>query len=167
MKSLLTFALLAVAVSASGGELDRDQPNVGSSESTIIVRVNTQTGAVEKLEISEGLAIAQAEELAKDVSAPFEMVQKSQIKTELDQEAGSSSWFWFCPTYNSYPSYGYGYGANYGNTGFNSYGNWYSNYYSYNTGNYNYYYYQPYYGNNYGYNHYGHNRRTRFNGGWR
>ncbi len=143
MKSLLTLAVLALAVGAQAGELDRDQPNVGASDSTIVVRVDTQTGAVEKLELNQGLEIDQAKALAENSSAQFEKVAPSKIKSELDQEAGASSWFWFCPTYYSAPSYGY----DYYNTGFYNYGNWYTNYYSYRYDRYNYYYYEPSYGN--------------------
>lgn len=163
MKTILTLAAAAmIAVSAQAGELDNPtQPNVGQADSTIVVRVNTQTGAVEKLELNEGLAVDQAQALAQDSSVQFEQVAQNNIKSELDQEAGASSWYWYCPTYYSYPSYG-----NYYNTGFYSYGYWYSSYYSYNYSNYNYYYYQPYYGNNYGYNN-GWNYGRRHRGGWR
>jgi hypothetical protein len=174
MKSLLTFACATIlAVSAQAGELDNpNQNNVSSVESTIVIRVNNQTGAVEKLELSDALKQHQAEELAQDAAAPFEKIDASKVKGELDQEAGASSWYWYCPTYYSTPSYGYG---NYYNTGFYNYGYWYSNYYSYNYGNYSYNYYQPYYGYSYGnnncWNNYnscgnGYRRGYRY-GGWR
>lgn len=167
MKSLMTLAAsIVLAVTANAGELDNNQPNVSSTESTIVVRVNTQTGAVEKFELNANLSKADAQALAQDASVQFEKAKSSQIKGELDQEAGASSWYWYCPQYYSTPSYGWGY--NYGNTGFYNYGNWYSSYYNYNYGNWNYYYYQPYYGNNYGCNNWGwSNNSCNSYRGWR
>lgn len=157
MKKLFVLvAATMLAATAHGNELDNPtQPNPLQADSTIVVRVNTQTGAVEKLEMNQALDAQQAEVLAQDSSVQFEQIAANNIKSELDQEAGASSWFWYCPTYYTAPAYNY----NYYNTGYNNNGYWYSGYYNYNYNNWNYYYYQPYYGNNYGYNRWGYGRR--------
>ena len=85
------------------------------------------------LQVDEVVATeAQAQGL---IDSKFSAVPQEKVRSELDREAGASSWYWYYPGY-SY-GYGYGYGYYYG-------GNCYNPWYSYGYGYYNYYYYNRY-----------------------
>lgn len=140
--SLILAGLLAFGSVSVANELDAPQAPVAQlPDQTIVVRVNTVTGAVEKAELAGTLSETDAQAVAASANLEFAAVPAQNIRGELDREAGASSWYWWCPTYYSY---GYNYYTPYYNTGFYNYGYYYSGYYSYSYYNYNYYYYRPY-----------------------
>lgn len=127
---LLGLAFLGLAVQpAMAAKLDKP----------VIIRYNPQTGAVEKLTLSKEIK-SKAEAAALAENGRFEAVPNQHVVvSELDREAGVSSWFWHRPRYNYYyyPTYYY-------------YGQTYYPYYTYNYNNCYYYYYSSAY--SYGYN---------------
>lgn len=135
LKKLLVSTLLSVAcVSAFAGtdELDQDKANQ-AIQGTVVLRVDTRTGEMAMTRVDEVVSTeAAAQEL---VNENFEAVPQDKVRSELDREAGASSWYWY------YPGYAYGYGYGYG---YYSYGACYNPWYSYGYGYYNYYYYNRY-----------------------
>lgn len=106
----------------------------------VIVRFNPSTGAVEKLALSKEITSkAEAARLAK--SGLFQAVANENVAlSELDREAGASSWYWYCPNcYSGYQSY-YQYQPSY-----YYYGQSYQPYYQYSYNNCYYYYYSSSY----------------------
>ncbi|MNT27307.1 hypothetical protein D3C72_1629330 [compost metagenome] len=124
---LLAMALmLGTAGFASANELDNEPTNQSAMDGTVVIRVDNRTQETSILKTSEvmnGKDAAQA--LAKD--GAFAKVPKSNVRTELDQDGGASSWYW----YGGYNYYNYMYW----------YGSYYNPCYTYNYGYYSYYYY--------------------------
>lgn len=117
---------------AGSDELDKDPVNQ-SIQGTVILRVDQRTGEQAMVEVEEVIMTGDAAKALIDEN--FKTVPTEKIHTELDREAGASSWYWYTPHY----SYGYAY-SNY----YYYYGNCYSPWYSYSYGYYNYYYYNRY-----------------------
>ncbi len=129
--SLLMLLALSFA-QADSGELDQDRANQ-SIQGTVILRQDQRTGETVMAEVSNVLMTA--DEAKALINTNFKAIPEGKIKTELDREAGASSWYWYYP----YPSYGYSYSSYY-----YYYGHCYSPWYSYSYGYYNYYYYNRY-----------------------
>jgi hypothetical protein len=130
-RKVIPFALMAIFSAYSGAqasELDRDNSNQ-QIQGTVVFRVDNRDGSVAKLETSEVIAsTAEAQELSAGQFAP---VANEKVRTELDNEAGASSWYFY---YNYYYSYAY----------YNCYGRSYAPWYNYSYGYYSYYYYNAY-----------------------
>ncbi|MFZ4404709.1 MAG: hypothetical protein ACOYOK_11460 [Pseudobdellovibrionaceae bacterium] len=136
MKKLLFLGLLCSSLLASANELDNESTvtNQQNIEGTLVIRVDQRTQAAEVLQTNQALLTKdQAQALTQ--SSEFTKVASANIKSELDQDAGRSSWYFYR-----------GYNRNYYNN-CNWYGRWYQPYYTYNYGHYNYYYYGYNYGN--------------------
>ncbi|MGE3756131.1 MAG: hypothetical protein AB7H97_00150 [Pseudobdellovibrionaceae bacterium] len=101
---------------------------------TVILKVDKRNGKMKMVRSSDVVGSSkQAKNLAKSKEKSFKKVPKSKVRSELDREAGSSSWYYY------YTGYGYPYYYSY------SYNYYYTPYYYYNYGYYNYYYYGWYY----------------------
>jgi hypothetical protein len=121
-----------VSAFAGPDELDQDRANQ-AIEGTVVLRVDQRTGEMAMVQVDD---VVTTEAAAQNlVNEKFEAVPKDKVRSELDREAGASSWYWYYPGY-AY-GYGYGYGYYYG-------GYCYNPYYSYGYGYYNYYYYNRY-----------------------
>jgi hypothetical protein len=135
MMRFILSAVLAVGMgsAAFAGELDNEAGVTNKKlQGTMVLRVDTRTGeaAYVKTEVA-----MKSEADAKDLAATaaFSPVSANNVRSELDQDGGASSWYFYNPYQNNY---GYGY-----NPYCNYYGNYYTPYYQYNYGYYNYYYY--------------------------
>lgn len=178
MTKILLSAMLAFgAGSALANELDGGhRSSQRELQDTIIVRVNTRDNSVSYVRSGKKLTSKeQAKALAK--AAKFSKVPASKIRSELDQDGGSSSWYVYGGAYGGrgygyggayggygYGGAGYGYGGGgyaaggyaYGGAGGYAYGganlSWYGQpcqpYYGYQAGGYNYYYYNQWNWNN-------------------
>lgn len=136
MKAAICLLSLLVSFSGFASELDRDVSNQEGSNyaGTVVLRIDETTNKVEMFETNEVFSDQEIEAVSSNFQ--FQEVEQANLKNELDQEAGSSSWYFY---YN----YGYNYGWNSG---------YYNNYYYYPT-YYRYgYSYRPYY--RYSYNRY-------------
>jgi hypothetical protein len=158
LKSILVALTLVLSTAAFAGELDGDKgvANGQNLNGTVVFRVDVKTGEVAVASTSTAMkSKEQAEQFA--LAAEFKTISKQNVRGELDNAAGSSSWYYYNPytygygygygygyAYGAY-SYGYGYGYGYGGYGSGYYGNYYGSYY-YNGGSC----YYPYYGYNYG-----------------
>src|SRR5690606_16105762 len=122
----------------SAKELDQDMSNIENPElnGTVILRVDTRTQEASMVELQDVVA---SEEQAQSLlqNADFAPVPEEKLRSELDNETGSSSWYWY---YYSY-SYNYSY---YYRPVYYYYGYSYRSYYRYSYGYYNYYYYGRY-----------------------
>ncbi len=132
MKSIFFLsALYLMSWGAIGSELDRDMANQEGANyaGTVILRVDQQTDEVAVFETEQTFSDAEIE----SVSANFEYqpLPSNKIQNELDEEAGTSSWYFYY--YRAPIRYGYGYGYRY--PYYYRYGYSYApyyNYYSYN-----------------------------------
>jgi hypothetical protein len=134
MKHLILVAALVLGAVgfANAGELDNDAnvANQQSIQGTVVVRVDTRSNAASVLKTDLTMASQdQAQALAQ--TGTFQAVPAANVRTELDNDGGTSSWYFFRG-----PGFNYGY--------MNWYGNWYQPCYTYNYGFYNYYYYANY-----------------------
>jgi hypothetical protein len=142
MRFILSAALaLGVSSAAFAGELDNEGGVTNKQlQGTMVLRVDTRTKASAFVKLDDSLKSKEdAQVLAH--SAKFAAVPAQNIKSELDQEGGASSWYFYSPYYNNYNNYQSPYQYPYYTPTCNWYGNNYNPYYSYNYGNYNYYYY--------------------------
>ncbi|MGE0631788.1 MAG: hypothetical protein AB7O96_05245, partial [Pseudobdellovibrionaceae bacterium] len=108
-KGLLFSAVLVTGLTVQAGELDRDMSNIQNPElnGTIVLKVAKKTGKIEVLKIDKKIVSSKEEALALVKSDKFVPVPKDQIRTELDGDAGSSSWYFYgggCG-YNYYSCY--------------------------------------------------------------
>lgn len=133
MKTLLVAMTLVagLATQSFAGELDNDAAVANQNiTGTVVIRVNTRTKEVAALKTD---ALMKNEVQAKALtSEKFEAVAADKVRSELDNDGGASSWYF-------YYGYNYNYGYNYGYM--NWYGNWYQPCYTYNYNYYSYYYY--------------------------
>ena len=130
MRFILTAVLALGATSAFAGELDNESGVTNKQLSgTLVLRVDTRTQESAFVKLDKGLN-SESEAKALAQSAKF---SKVQVRSELDQDGGASSWYFYSPY--QYPYY---------TPVCNYYGNSYNPYYSYNYGYYNYYYYGSY-----------------------
>lgn len=133
MKTLLIAVAMVAgfATPSFAGELDNDAAVANQNiTGTVVIRVDTRTKAVSALQTDR---LMKSEVEAQSLtSEKFDAVPAAQIRSELDQDGGSSSWYF-------YYGYNYNYGYNYGYM--NWYGNWYQPCYTYTYNNYSYYYY--------------------------
>jgi hypothetical protein len=131
MRFILAAALvLGMGSAAVAGELD-NEAGITNKEltGTLVLRVDTRTKEASYVKMDTALTSKdEAQKLA--LSATFAKVPTANMKSELDQDGGASSWYFYSPY--QYPYY---------TPACNWYGNYYNPYYSYNYGYYNYYYY--------------------------
>ncbi|MBX3017716.1 MAG: hypothetical protein KF767_07505 [Bdellovibrionaceae bacterium] len=132
MKLKMMVLGLAMLAASSVMAAKLDQP--------VIVRYNPQTGAAEKLVLNKEITSkAEAAKLAQE-GRFVAMANENVALSELDREAGASSWYWYCPyCYNGYNQYQQYYPSYY------YYGQSYQPYYSYQYQNCYYYYYSSSY----------------------
>lgn len=132
MKHLILVAALALGVSTSAmaNELDNESSVTNQAmNGTVVVRVDSRNNQASVVTSEKVMASAQdAQKLAQNGS--FQKLSSENVRSELDQDAGASSWYF----YNGYNYYNQVYW----------YGNWYTPYYQYNYGYYRYYYYSNY-----------------------
>jgi hypothetical protein len=135
MRFILAAGLaLGMGVAAHAGELDNEAGVTNKQlTGTLVLRVDSRTHQSSFVKSANGLR-SESEAKALAHSAKFTAVPAGKIKSELDQEGGASSWYFYSPY--QYPYYTPTY-----QPACNWYGNSYNPYYSYNYGNYNYYYY--------------------------
>ncbi len=133
MKSfILAAALVFAAGSAFAGELDNESSVTNQAmNGTVVVRVDSRNN---QTSVMTSAAAVRAGNEAQNLveTGSFKAVGSKNVKSELDQDGGASSWYF----YNGYNNY---YGC------VNWYGNWYRPYYTYNYSYYSYYYYSNYY----------------------
>lgn len=144
MKSILLAASLIMGASfAFAGELDNDSAytNRQSLQGTVVVRVDTENNSVAYMKTAK---VPGSEKEAKAMASNqnFSKLSANNMRSELDQDGGASSWYW-------YPGYNYGYNYRYSYGYYNSsnlywYGNTYRPCYNYTYGGYSYYYYSSY-----------------------
>nr|BFD58283.1 hypothetical protein CKG001_03900 [Bdellovibrio sp. CKG001]BFD61713.1 hypothetical protein BdHM001_03940 [Bdellovibrio sp. HM001]BFD65525.1 hypothetical protein HAGR004_05470 [Bdellovibrio sp. HAGR004] len=131
MKQLILVAALTLGATsfAFAGELDNESSVTNQSmNGTVVIRVDNRNNQTAVLATPSPLTSdAQAQTLAQ--TGAFE--QAANVRSELDQDGGASSWYF----YSGYNYYSYVYW----------YGNWYTPCYTYNYGYYSYYYYSNYY----------------------
>lgn len=132
MKGLILAAALVLGASsfAIAGELDNESSVTNQSmNGTIVIRVDNRTNKTAVLASEQAVSSnSEAQVLAQKGS--FQEVSSAHVRSELDQDGGASSWYF----YNGYNYYGY----------MNWYGNWYTPCYSYSYNYYSYYYYSNY-----------------------
>ena len=131
LKILITTVLMAIPVHTTwAGELDNDAAIANSGlKGTLVVRVDDQTGEIAYLK--SDVASPTLEAATTIVSqGEFQPVPAANLRTELDQDAGASSWYFMCgrPWWGQTYWYGYVYRP----------------YYAWNWGYYHYYYYNPF-----------------------
>ncbi|MEK2644088.1 hypothetical protein [Bdellovibrio sp. BCCA] len=141
MKHLILVAALALGVSASAfaGELDNESSVTNQSmNGTVVIRVDTRTNQTAVMASDKVMANdTQAQALA--LKGTFQAVSAENVRSELDNDAGASSWYFCnpCGNYNSgYNTYYYSYVY--------WYGTWYTPCYTYSYSYYQYYYYSNY-----------------------
>lgn len=130
MKHLILVAALALSAgSAFAGELDNESSVTNQSmNGTVVIRVDNRTQQTAILASEKAVnSNSQAQVLAQTGS----FQETANVRSELDQDGGASSWYF----YSGYSYYSYVYW----------YGSWYSPCYTYNYGYYSYYYYSNYY----------------------
>jgi hypothetical protein len=116
---------------AGPDELDRNPVNQ-AIQGTVVLRMDQRDGAISMVQLDEVIATeSQAQQI---VTNEFQVVPQDKVRSELDREAGASSWYWY------YPGYSYGYNNAY----YYYYGNCYNPWYTYSYGYYSYYYYNRY-----------------------
>src|SRR5690606_19252914 len=122
---------LAFAINASASELDNEAAVTNQGiQGTLVIRVDQRDNSVSYLQVEEGLSSEQ-QALSVAHDGQFQTLPENQVKNELDNAAGASSWYYYYVNpYNHYY-----------NNCVNWYGYNYRPYYSYNHGYYNYYYY--------------------------
>lgn len=132
MKSFILAATLVLAAgSAFAGELDNESSVTNQAmNGTVVVRVDTRNNQTAVMTSAAAVRAGQEAQNLVEVSS-FKAVGAQHVKSELDQDGGASSWYF----YNGYNNY---YGC------VNWYGNWYRPYYQYNYSYYRYYYYSNY-----------------------
>lgn len=132
MKGLILSAALVMGLAgtAFAGELDNESSVTNQAmNGTVVVRVDNRTNQTAVLASATAVnSDTQAQVLAQTGS--FQDVSATNVRNELDQDGGASSWY-FYSGYN-YHSYMYWYGS------------WYRPCYTYNYGYYSYYYYSNY-----------------------
>jgi hypothetical protein len=122
---------LSMVSFATAGELDNESEVTNQElQGTMVLRVNTLTKEASFVK-TETAMISEAAAKAFAHTAEFAKVPAPKMKSELDNDGGASSWYF----YNPYQQY------NYYQPSCNWYGNNYNPYYQYNYGSYNYYYY--------------------------
>lgn len=131
MLKIIAALSLVASMNAYASELDQDEviTNQGP-QGTVIIRVDQRDGAVSMVKTDDVLSNAkQAHSLAE--MAEFNTISAANLRNELDETAGSSSWYYVYTPYANYPYYNC----------LNWYGYNYYPYYNYSYGYYNYYYY--------------------------
>lgn len=145
MKSILLASGLILATSFAGArELDNDSAytNQQSLKGTVIVRVNTQDNTVAYTQAAQ-IPGSEKEAIALSANSSYRKVGAANLRSELDQDGGASSWYWY-PGYNYNAGYNWGYGYNYQYSNLYWYGSYYRPTYYYSYGSYQYYYYSSY-----------------------
>ena len=123
---LFAVFLFVASATSQANELDLDLTNVihEDKQGTVVLRVNNETNEVSVFETRDTLLVSG--ELNETLSqATYEGVENSKLKSELDEESGVSSWYFYWGFYTT-PSYYY-------------YGYYYRPYYTYRYGYYSYY----------------------------
>lgn len=134
--SLGSFSALAT------GELDNEASVTNQHlQGTVVVRVDSRDNTAAYLR-TDSVIVSPEEAKALAGNGDFKVVQAENMRTELDNTTGASSWYYY---YQGY------YGNPYYNNCLGWYGANYYPFYSYNYSYYNYYYYSsayyvPYYG---------------------
>jgi hypothetical protein len=140
LAATLTYGLssLIPASIATASELDNETGVTNSKlQGTLVLRVDTRTHETSFAQTPQAVPSGKAaKSLSKAVK--FAKVPAHKMKSELDQDGGASSWYFYQPyNYNYYRPHCYWYG------------NYYAPYYTYSYGYYNYYYYSSWW--SYGY----------------
>lgn len=134
MKRFLLAAILTLGAGsfAFAGELDNESSVTNQSmNGTVVIRVDTRNNQTSVLTTNKPVANeSDAHSLVE--SGSFQSVPAANVKSELDQDGGASSWYFYNGYNNYYYSYMYWYGS------------WYTPCHSYNYGYYRYYYYSNY-----------------------
>lgn len=130
-RPILMSALIALGGStAIASELDNEGSVTNQGlQGTVVIRVDSRDGSVA---MAQAQAVPADSREAKALSqvASFRKVGTGNLRSELDQDAGASSWYWHYNPY-SYSHLGW-YGYNY------------RPYYTYSYSYYSYYYYSSY-----------------------
>lgn len=136
MKTILIAASLLMSASfASARELDNDSAyaNQQSLKGTVVVRVKQDDKSVAYLKTSK-VPGSESEAKVMAQNKNYRALPAQNLRSELDQDGGVSSWYW-------YPGYNYNY---YSYSSLYWYGNSYQPCYYYTYGGYSYYYYSSY-----------------------
>lgn len=136
LSSALLGSLFLLGTGVVASELDRDPVNVSNPElqGTFVLRVDQRDNSASMLEAAEIIGSPdQARDLVQRSAGQFAAVPAERLaNSELDLEAGASSWFWcWCNRSWHYPTFGWG-------------GRQYRSYYSYSYNYYTYYFYGSY-----------------------
>ncbi len=134
---LVTALLIGATLSLSGAAFADELDNEGSvinqtaMNGAVVVRVDTRDNSASVMSMATPITNeAQAKALVQTGS--FEKAAANNVRGELDQDGGSSSWYFYNGYDSSYYSYMYWYGS------------WYTPCYSYNYSYYSYFYYSNY-----------------------
>jgi hypothetical protein len=137
MLKLLVAASMLFAMNAFANELDNENTITNQGpEGTVVIRIDKRDGSVAIAQSNEVL-ISKNQAMSLLEKSNFSKVAPQNLRSELDSEAGSSSWYYVYTPY-------YGYNYNYGYNCLNWYGYNYYPYYNYSYGYYNYSYYGSY-----------------------
>lgn len=130
LRTILMSALMALgASSAVASELDNEGSVTNQGlQGTVVIRVDSRDGSVSMAQAQTPANTRDAQALAQ--AANFRQVGAAHLRSELDQDAGASSWYWYNNPY-SYSHLGW-------------YGYSYYPYYNYSYSYYSYYYYSSY-----------------------
>lgn len=125
-KILASLLLTTLPMWANADELDREPVNRRAQiTGTVVVRVDNRNNDVAILHSDRNIGSRdEARELA---AGRFTRVPDNRIRSELDRDAGSSSWYIYWATTPAYCYYGYNYSPyyyySYGYYGYYYYGN--------------------------------------------
>lgn len=122
----LFLALFSSFSSAYASELDKEQPNT-AIQGTVVFRIDSRDQKI-AVQYSDAI-VANQDEAQALTGGEFTVVPQGKVKSELDQDAGASSWYFY---YNY--AYAYYYRSGY----------YYNPCFTYNSGYYTYYYYNRY-----------------------
>jgi hypothetical protein len=130
MIRLFSIVALVIGFQAQAGELDKDVSNQGLT-GTMVIRIDQRNKSVSYMKTEQ--TVSSKDEALGLLKGDFKAAPANNVKKELDQEGGASSWYYY------YAPYNYSY-----NNCLNWYGYNYYPYYSYNYSYYSYYYYGYY-----------------------
>ena len=156
---LLVVSLFTVSTFAQEQGLDSEKGVVNAKrgtpiQGTVILRIDTRDNSLSKLDLDQKLKSetdaqkTEAQKLVAQNEGQFQVLGADHVKSELDRDAGTSSFYFHYRGYGyGYRYGGYGYPGSYYYPTYYGYGYAYAPYYYYNYGYYNYYCYgNPYYG---------------------
>lgn len=135
--------IMSLGLISNANELDNEaQVTNQQLQGTVIVRIDSRDQSTAMIHTDVAFKNNQMAQ-AFAIQTDFKLLDSAHVKTELDNDGGTSSWYHYHHYNNNYYNNNNNY--YYPNNYFYWYGNYYQPCYSYSYGYYNYYYYTPYY----------------------